>query len=161
MTGSSSLLPSAWAVPEATALIAELAGMEGALLPVLHALQHRFGFVPDAAVPLVAEALNLSRAEVHGVLTFYHDFRRAPAGRRVVKLCGAEACQARGSRALAADAEAQLGVPMGKTSADGRVTLETVYCLGLCASGPAAMIDDRPVARLDASSLGRLLEQVR
>lgn len=134
----------------ARAIIAAEAGREGATLPILHALQETFGCVPEAAEPMVAEALNLSRAEIHGVVTFYHDFRRTPPGRHVLKLCRAEACQARGGDALAADVERGLGIPINSTSPDGRVTFEAVYCLGLCASGPAIMIDGRLVARVDA-----------
>src|SRR5580704_19576389 len=104
---------------------------EGALLPILHALQGEFGYIEEAAEPLIAEALNLSRAEVHGVATFYHDFRREPAGRHVLKLCRAEACQAAGGDALAARAMEWLGLAMGATAADGSVTLEATYCLGL------------------------------
>jgi formate dehydrogenase subunit gamma len=137
------------------------AHLEGALLPMLHDLQHAFGWVPDAAVPLLAHKLNLSRAEVHGVLTFYHDFRRAPAGRHVLKLCQAEACQSRGSRELTAHAEAKLGVSLGETTADGAVTLEAIYCLGLCASGPAALIDGAPMARLNAAAMDGLIERAR
>ena len=118
-----------------------VSALEGAALPILHALQETFGCVPDAAVPLVAEALNLSRAEIHGTVTFYHDFRNEPPGRRVLKLCRAESCQAAGGDALAARAEAKLGVKMGETTPDARVTLEPVYCLGLCHSSPAAMLD--------------------
>src|SRR5215468_5993746 len=114
-------------------LIAEHRDQPGALLPILHAVQEEFGYVDDAAVPVIAAALNLSRAEVHGVVTFYHDFRRAPAGRHVLKLCRAEACQAAGSDPLAAHAATRLGVEMGTTAPDGSVTLEPVYCLGLCA----------------------------
>lgn len=135
-------------------------GREGPLLPILHGLQAAFGCVPDEAVPLVAETLNLTRAEVHGVVTFYHDFRNTPAGRHVVKLCRAEACQARGGEAVAAKAEAVLKIKTGKTTADGRVTLEAVYCLGLCASGPAALIDGRPVARLEGKRLEKLLKEI-
>lgn len=142
-----------WSPAIAAGIIAAQATREGALLPLLHALQHEFGWIPDEAVPLVAEALNLSRADVHGVLTFYPDFRRAPAGRRVVRLCMAEACQARGARALADRMEAALGVEMGATTPDGAVTLEPVYCLGLCASGPAALVDGAPLARLTAPAL--------
>ena len=134
---------------------------EGPLLPILHDLQDTFGFIPQAAVPLVAEALNLSRAEVHGVVTFYHDFRQEPAGRHVVKLCRAEACQAAGGDALVACAEARLGVAMGKTSADGQVTLEPVYCLGLCATAPSAMVNGRVVGRLDAQRLDAALAETR
>jgi len=132
----------------------------GALLPLLHALQDEFGYIDDALVPHVAAALNLSRADVHGVVTFYHDFRRRPAGRHVVKLCRAESCQARGGAAIERAAIDKLGVPMGGTSVDGRVTLEPVYCLGLCAIGPNAMIDGVPVSRIDSATLDRLAAQV-
>jgi formate dehydrogenase subunit gamma len=133
----------------ASAIIAGFAGREGATLPILHALQEAFGCVPEAAEPMVAEALNLSRAEIHGVVTFYHDFRRTPPGRHVLKLCRAEACQARGGDTLAAEVERGLGTPINSTSTDGRVTFEAVYCLGLCASGPALMLDGRLVARVE------------
>jgi len=132
----------------------------GALLPLLHALQDEFGYIDDALVPHVAGALNLSRADVHGVVTFYHDFRRRPAGRHVVKLCRAESCQARGGAAIERAAIDKLGVPMGGTSGDGRVTLEPVYCLGLCAIGPNAMVDGVPVSRIDSATLDRLAAQV-
>lgn len=130
---------------------------EGALLPILHEIQATLGHVPKEAVAPIAEALNLSRAEVHGALSFYHDFREAPPGRRVVKLCQAEACQARGGREVTAAAERRLTVALGATTADGAVTLEPVYCLGLCASGPAALVDGRPVGRLAPDDLERLL----
>jgi len=132
----------------------------GALLPLLHALQDEFGYIDDALVPHVAAALNLSRADVHGVVTFYHDFRRRPAGRHVVKLCRAESCQARGGAAIERAAIDKLGVPMGGTSGDGRVTLEPVYCLGLCAIGPNAMVDGVPVSRIDSATLDLLAAQV-
>jgi len=122
-----------------------------ALLEILHDLQEELGFVPEAALPVLAKALNLSRAEVHGVVTFYHDFRRAPAGRHVVKVCKAEACQAMGGRALAAAIEKSLKISFGQTSADGAVTLEAVYCLGNCALSPAIMVDGRLVGRVDAA----------
>lgn len=127
------------------------------MLPILHALQEAFGFVPEAAVRMVAEALNLSRAEVHGVVTFYHDFRRSPAGRHVLKLCRAEACQAAGGDALAAHAQARLGIAIGTTTPDGGITLEPVYCLGLCATAPAAMIDGCLLGRLDERRLDSML----
>ena len=146
----------------AVEIISAHADQDGALLPVLHALQHAFGYIPRDAVPIVAGALNLSRADVHGVLTFYHDFRETPAKGRVLKLCRAEACQARGSAAVIEEVERRLGVAMGGTTADGRVTLEPIFCLGLCASGPAAMLDERIVARLDdARRLDRVLEEAR
>ena len=146
-----------WDEETATGIIRDHAGMEGALLPLLHALQETFGHVtPDAEV-MLAQALNLSRAEVHGVVTFYHDFRATPAGRHVVKLCRAEACQSCGGDALAERAEGRLGVRMGETTPDGRVTLEAVYCLGLCATAPSAMVDGRVVGRLNEAKLDALL----
>ena len=141
-------------------VIAAHAGTPGALLPILHDIQHALGFVSDEAVAQIALGLNLSRADVHGVVTFYHDFRHAPAGRTVVKLCQAEACQARGGRAVTAHAEACLGVKLGQSTADGAVTLEPIYCLGLCASGPAGLVGDQPVARLDAARVELLLDGV-
>ena len=151
----------AWDAVAAAGIVADHAGLDGAALPILHALQARFGHVPEAAVPLVAEALNLSRAEVHGVVSFYHDFRRHPPGRHIVKLCRAEACQATGAVALAAHAKRALGVDWHGTTADGAVTLEPVFCLGLCACGPAALIDGEPVALLDAAALDAALAEFR
>jgi len=148
-----------WNTERAVAIIADHRDVEGATLPIFHALQETFGYVPEAAVPMVAEALNLSRAEVHGVVTFYHDFRREPAGRHVLKLCRAEACQAAGGDALAARAEGKLGVKLGNTTADGRVTLEPIYCLGLCSVSPAAMLDGKIHARLDDKKLDALIAQ--
>jgi formate dehydrogenase subunit gamma len=150
-----------WDADHAAALIAQERHRDGALLPILHALQNAFGCVPEAAVPMIAEALNLSRAEVHGVVTFYHDFRRAPAGRHVLKLCQAEACQAAGSDALAARAKTRLGIALGETTPDQRVTLEPVYCLGLCATAPSAILDGRVVGRLDAARLDALLAEAQ
>jgi formate dehydrogenase subunit gamma len=134
--------------------------LEGPLLPILHAVQHEFGHIPEAAIPRIAQRLNISKAEVHGVVSFYHDFRSVPAGRRVVKLCRAEACQAMGADALVARAEERLGIAMHETTRDGAVTLEPVFCLGLCACGPAAMIDGRILGRLDADRLDALLDEV-
>jgi formate dehydrogenase subunit gamma len=134
---------------------------EGALLPVLHELQEAFGCIDARAEPIVAEVLNLTRAEVHGVVTFYHDFRREPAGRHVVKLCRAEACQAAGGEALVERAEAALGIACGNTTADGAAALEPVYCLGLCALAPAAMIDGRVVGRLDEARIDRIIDEAR
>lgn len=141
-------------------LILHYASKRGALLPLLHAIQREIGHVPDDAVPMVALGLNLSRADVHGVVTFYHDFRRVPAGEHVVKLCRAEACQARGGGRIEAEVSARLGVEMGKTRADGRVTLEAIYCLGLCATGPNAMVDGRPMSRIDTVAVNRIAELV-
>ena len=142
------------------AIIAGGSQTEGALLPLLHALQAEFGCVPDEATPLLAQALNLSRAEVHGVLTFYHDFRRAPPRGRVVRLCRAEACQARGARATESILVDALGVEMDAPKPGDGVTLASVYCLGLCASGPAALVDGVPVARLHGQRLERLIREV-
>lgn len=150
-----------WDVARGAEIIAEHAGREGATLVILHALQEAFGYVPEPAIPLVAQALSLSRAEVHGVFTFYHDFRHKPAGRHVLKLCRAEACQAAGGEALAARAEAKLGVPLGSTTADERVTLEPIYCLGLCATAPSAMLDGRVVGRLDEARLDALVAEAQ
>jgi len=150
---------SSWSAEAATDLIAPHKGRQGALLPILHEIQAAFGYVPEPAVPLIAQTLNLTRAEVHGVVTFYHDFRHEPAGRHVLKLCRAEACQACGGDALAERAEQKLGVKLGETSADGRVTLEPVYCLGLCSVSPSAMIDGRIVARLDEKKLDALVAE--
>lgn len=148
-----------WDAESARAIIAAKRSMPGALLPILQALQEEFGYIDRAAEPLIADILNLSRAEVHGVVTFYHDFRQQPAGRHVLKLCRAESCQASGGEALAARAEAHLGIATGDTTADGGVTLEPVYCLGLCSVSPAAMLDGKIVARLDAAKLDALLAE--
>jgi formate dehydrogenase subunit gamma len=126
-------------------------GLEGPLLPILHAVQHAFGYIPHEAIPQIAKALMLSKAEVHGVVSFYHDFREKPAGRHVLKLCRAEACQTMGGDRVADAVKAALGIDWHETTPDGRVTLEPVFCLGLCACGPAAMVDGRLVGRCDAS----------
>ena len=146
---------------QVAAIIEELKGLEGPLLPILHGVQEEFGYVPTEALPVIAEALNLSRAEVHGVVTFYHDYRSQPAGRHVLKLCQAEACQSMGSDAIAAQVKAALGVDFHQTAADGSVTLEPVYCLGLCACAPAAMLDGEPIGRLDAEAVDGIVAEVR
>lgn len=145
----------------AARIVEALHGLEGPLLPILHGLQEEFGHVPTEALPVVAEALNLSRAEVHGVVSFYHDFRKEPAGRHVLKLCRAEACQSMGSDAVAAAVERALGIGFHETSADGAVTLEPVYCLGLCACAPAGMLDGEPMGRLDAAAVEEIVAEVR
>lgn len=146
-----------WSRGRAAELIADRRHLPGACIPILHALQDEFGHVPAEAVGMVAEALNLSRAEVHGVVSFYHDFRSAAPGRRVVKLCRAEACQSVGVEAIAETLSRELGISFGETTADGAVTLETVYCLGNCACGPAALIDGELHGRLDAARLRELI----
>jgi formate dehydrogenase subunit gamma len=150
-----------WDEKRGAEIIAENSEHEGPALVILHALQEAFGYVPEPAIPMVASALNLSRAEVYGVFTFYHDFRKQPAGRHVLKLCRAEACQAAGGDALAARAEATLGVALGNTTADERVTLEPIYCLGLCATAPSAMLDGRLVGRLDEKRLDALVAEAQ
>jgi formate dehydrogenase subunit gamma len=137
-----------------------LKALDGALMPILHALQQEFGYIDPAAEPLVAEVLNITRAEVHGVVTFYRDFRRAPAGRHHVALCRAEACQAAGGEQLAARVETRLGVRPGETTSDGEVTLEAVYCLGLCSVAPSGLVDGRIVGRLDEQRLDTLLSGI-
>lgn len=138
-------------------VIAEHRSLPGAMLPILHAIQHAVGYVPDEAVPLIADALNLSRAEVHGVITYYHHFRRHPAGSHVLRVCRAEACQSVGADTLAAHAKHALGCDFHETTEDGTFTLEPVYCLGQCACGPAVMIDEDVHARVTPERLDALL----
>lgn len=144
-----------------TPILERFRDLPGGLLPLLHAVQDALGCIPGQAIPRIAAALNLSRAEVHGVVTFYHDFRSAPAGRHRVQICRAEACQAVGSRALEEHALAALGIPLGGTTEDGAITLVGVYCLGNCACGPSVRIGDRVHARVDAGTLDALLAACR
>jgi formate dehydrogenase subunit gamma len=137
--------------------IAENRHLPGALLPILHAIQDRVGFLPPDAAHRIADALNLSHAEVQGVISFYHDFRAAPPGRHVVKVCRAEACQSMGAEALEARLKARLGIDFGQTTADGAITLEPVYCLGNCACSPALMIDNQLKGRVTSERLDGLL----
>jgi formate dehydrogenase subunit gamma len=130
----------------------------GALLPILHAIQDRLGFIPPDAVPRIADGLNLSRADVHGVVSFYHDFRSAPPGQHVLKLCRAEACQAMGYDKLAARLRERYGVAYGETTADGALTLEAVYCLGNCALSPAVQLDGRLHGRVTPERLDALVD---
>ena len=138
-------------------IVERLAGLEGPLLPILHAIQDEFGYLPSACVPVIAEGLNLSRAEVQGVISFYPLFRSEPPGRRVVAICRAEACQAVGGAALEAHAQSVLGIGFGETSADGEVTLEPVYCLGNCACAPSMTVDGALHARVDARRFDELM----
>lgn len=153
--------PAPWNPDVAAERIDALRHLEGPLLPILHDLQGVFGCIPREAEPLIAAKLNLTRAEVHGVVTFYHDYRREPAGAHVLRLCRAEACQSVGGEALAARAEAALGIKPGETTADGKVTLEAVYCLGLCSVAPSAMIDGRVIGRMDAGKLDAIIDGAR
>jgi formate dehydrogenase subunit gamma len=150
-----------WEPARGAQIITEHSKVEGATLVILHALQEAFGYVPEDALPMIASELNLSRAEVYGVFTFYHDFRAKPPGRHVLKLCRAEACQAAGGDALAARAEAKLGIAIGNTTPDDRVTLEPIYCLGLCATAPSAMLDGRLIGRLDEAQIDALVSEAQ
>lgn len=132
--------------------------LDGAMLPILHALQEEFGYVDTKAVPLIAETLNVSKAEVHGVITFYHDFHIKPQGRHVVKLCLAEACQAMGCTSIRDHMLKKHGVEIGGTTFDGGLTIEAIYCLGNCSLSPAALIDGQLVGRLTAGKLDALIE---
>ncbi|ARE41649.1 NAD-dependent formate dehydrogenase gamma subunit [Rhodovulum sp. P5] len=134
-------------------IVACHADIEGALLPVLHAIQEDFRHIPDAAVPVLADALCLSAAEIRGVISFYTDFHDHPTGKRRLRVCRAEACQAMGAAALGDTLRARLGIDWEGTTTDGAVTLEPAYCLGLCACAPAALVDDTPVGRATADRL--------
>ena len=137
--------------------MAPFEALPGGLLPALHAVQANLGYIPEASVPQIAHTFNISRAEVHGVISFYHDFRTEPCGAHRVQICRAEACQARGARALEAHACNALGVAMGDTSADGMIFLDAVYCLGNCACGPSVRIGDEIYARVDSTRFDQLL----
>ncbi|MFC3074994.1 formate dehydrogenase subunit gamma [Shinella pollutisoli] len=143
------------------AIVRALKGLEGPLLPILHEIQAEFGYVPQECLPVIARELNLSRAEVHGVVTFYHDYRDHPAGRHVLKLCRAEACQSMGGDDLAERVKALLGIDFHQTTLDGAVTLEPVYCLGLCSCAPAAMLDGAVHGRLDIDGAKDLIAEAR
>lgn len=151
----------AWNETRAREIVAAHQELEGPALPILHALQEAFGFVPEDGLRIVAEALNISRAEIHGIVTFYHDFRHEKAGRHVLKLCRAEACQSVGADRLAAHARDRLGLNWGETTPDGALTLEPIFCLGLCALGPAAIADGRVIGRLDEERLDAVIDGIR
>ncbi len=139
------------------AVINERRALRGALLPVLHGIQDRLGYIPSEAVATIARELNLSRAEVHGVITFYHHFREEPAGRTVIQICRAEACQANGADALVEHARAHLGCALHETTGDGAITLEPVFCLGQCAVGPALMLGERLYGRVTPARFDELV----
>lgn len=139
-------------------IIASHKGQRGALLPILHAIQESMGYIPAEAIPVLADELNLSRADVHGVMSFYHDFRSTPAGRTTVRICRGEACQAVGAQRLV-DHVRQSGMTLGQTSLDGSVTVEQVFCLGNCALGPAAQVNGRLEGRLDEKRLSAILDE--
>lgn len=154
-------VPPAFDLSAVETVIRQRKTMPGAMLPILHGVQEQVGYIPPEAVQLIADGLNVSRAEVHGVITYYHFFRQTPPGRQVVQICRAEACQAVGSDALVAHAKAALGCDFHETTADGAFTLEAVYCLGQCACGPAVMLGDDVHARVSPAKLDRLLEAKR
>jgi formate dehydrogenase subunit gamma len=145
------------------ALVREIAashrGQRGALLPILHAVQEALGCVPPEAIPVLADELNLSRADVHGVVSFYHDFRSAPAGRTAVRICRGEACQAVGAERLVRHMKDSYGMSLGDTSPDGALTVEQVFCLGNCALGPAAQVNGRLRGRLDEAGLASIVDE--
>jgi len=151
--------PERWSGARAAAIAERHAAVKGGLLPALHEIQSTFGHVPREAVAILADVFNISRAEVHGVVTFYHDFRDRPAGRHVLKVCRAEACQAVGGVSVAETVKRRLKLDWGETSADGNWTLEPVYCLGLCACGPSAMLDGNVYARLDEARVKSMIEE--
>ena len=140
-------------------IVRSLKTLEGPLLPILHALQEEFGHVPQSVLPLIAKELNLSRAEVHGVMTFYHDFRAEPAGHHGLKLCRTEACQSMGGETFCNSVREALGIDWHETTPDGRVTLEPVFCLGLCSCAPAAMLDGELIGRADLASIKATLSE--
>ncbi len=150
-----------WDLAEASKVVVAFSSEKGATLEIFHELPQRFGFVDRAIVPVVAEALNLSRAEVYGTLTFYHDFRDHPPGRCTIKVCRAEACQSRGALAVSEALFRKLGVGWHGTTADGAITVEPVYCLGLCANAPAVLLGDEPVGDLTVDTVDELIEEAR
>lgn len=143
------------------AAISRLATLRGACLPMMHAIQAELGFVPHEAIQRIADTLNLSRADVHGVLTYYHDFRTEAPGRHVLKVCRAESCQAMGSETLEDHLHEKHGVAMGETSVDGDVTVEPIYCLGNCALSPAVMLDGKVHGRVSTERLDALLQRAK
>jgi formate dehydrogenase subunit gamma len=151
----------AWDAERAKARITELERLPGALLPILHALQEEFGYIHPDATSLIASALNLSRAEVHGVISFYHDFRHEPPGRHVLRICCAESCQSMGCDALIDHVEKKAGVKLGETTPDGSLTIEQVFCLGNCALSPAVMMDGEPYGRVSPGVADFLVDSAR
>jgi formate dehydrogenase subunit gamma len=150
-----------WDAERAKRLIEPLEKTPGALLPILHALQDEFGYIDEASVPIIARALNISQAEVHGTISFYHDFRNAAPGRHVLKMCRAESCQSMGCDKLIQHVENRLGVKLGATTPDGSFTVEQIFCLGLCALSPAVMLDGRPYGRVTPQMADSLLDNAR
>jgi formate dehydrogenase subunit gamma len=150
-----------WDAERALERIRELEHLPGALLPILHALQEEFGYIDKAAIPLIAKALNISEAEVHGVISFYHDFRHEPAGRHMLKMCRAESCQSMGCERMIRHVEDRLGVKLGETTTDGAFTVEPVYCLGNCALSPAVMLDGKLYGRVSSEVADFLIDSAQ
>ena len=150
-----------WDADRARVVILEFAALPGALLPILHALQEEFGYIDNAAIPLIADALNISNAEVHGVVSFYHDFRHHPPGQHTLKMCRAEACQSMGCDRLIDHVEKRLGAKLGETTPDGGFTLDAIYCLGNCALSPAVMLDGKLYGRVSAQVADFLIDGVQ
>ena len=150
-----------WNLADASEIVAARAHEKGVALEIFHALTARFGYVDRAIVPVMADALNLSRAEIHGTLTFYHDFRDHPPGRCTIKVCKAEACQSRGALAMGEALKRKLGIDWHGTTADGAFTVEPVYCLGICANAPAVLVDDEPYGDVRAETLDEFLAAAR
>jgi formate dehydrogenase subunit gamma len=150
--------PIAWNPERALFLINEQVDLPGALLPILHALHDEFGYIDTAAIPLVAKALNITKAEVCGVISFYHDFRTSPPGRHILRICRAEACQAMGCDSLVGHVESRLGAKLGETTRDGGFTLEPVYCLGNCALSPSVMLDGKLYGRVSIKRADALID---
>ena len=141
-------------------LIEQYKTLPGGLLPLLHAIKHALGYIPESTVGSIAKGFNLSRAEVHGVISFYHDFNTQPVGHHRVQICRAEACQSMGSRQIESHAKQSLGIEYGETTSDGMVTLEPVYCLGNCACSPSIRINDDIYARVDKSRFDQLISEL-
>jgi formate dehydrogenase subunit gamma len=152
-------MPTATSDPTLDRILSDHMGMEGPLLPILHAVQAAFGHVPASLRPAIADALNISGAELHGVISFYHDFRNEPGGRHVLRICRAEACQAMGGTSLARATLEKLGVDWHGTTGDGTLTVEPVYCLGLCACAPAVALDDKVLGRATGAKIDTLLQE--
>ena len=150
-----------WAPQAIQAEVDALKHKPGALLPILHALQDRIGFIPESAVPIIADALHQTRAEVHGVISFYHHFRTTPPGRHVVQICRAEACQSVGARQLEAHAKARLGIDYHQTTPDREITLEAVYCLGNCACGPSIRVDNSIRGRITLEAFDECMDELK
>ncbi|REC93445.1 formate dehydrogenase subunit gamma [Kushneria indalinina] len=160
MSQTHSPVADAWTPAQLQAVIDAHSRMPGAMLPTLHAIQDRFGFIPDAAVPMIAEALRHTRAEVHGIISFYHHFRTHPPGRSVIQICRAEACQSVGSRQLEAHARKALGIDYHQTTPDHEFTLEPVYCLGNCACGPSVRVNDDVYGRMSPEQFDQLTDEL-